>query len=73
MAAEEEELNILRQQLGAAQKEQELLKKRGEADGIRRQLADQRKANAKLGGMANDENIVKSKKKASKTIKKQSK
>ena len=73
LAAEEEELNILRQQLEAAQKEQELLIKRGEADEIRRQLAEQRKANAKLRGMPNDENIVKSKKKATKTVKKQSK
>ena len=66
-------MNILRQQLEAAQKEQELLKKRGETDAVRRQLAEQRKANAKLRGMPNDENIVKSKKKATKTIKKQSK
>ena len=38
--------------------EQELLKKRGEADELRRQLAEQHKANAKLRGMPNDENIV---------------
>ena len=69
LAAEEETLNILRQQLEAVQKEQELLNKRREADEIRRQLAEQRKANAKLRGMPNDENIVKSKKKATKTIK----
>lgn len=73
LAAEEEELNILRQQLEAAQKEQELRKKRGEADELRRQLAEQRRANAKLRGMPNDKNIVKSKKKVTKTIKKQSK
>ena len=41
LAAEEEELSILRRQLEAAQKEQELLKKRGEADELRRQLAEQ--------------------------------
>ena len=47
--------------------------KKLEADELRRQLAEQHKANAKLRGMPNDENIVKSKKKSAKTIKKQSK
>lgn len=66
-------MSILRRRLEAGQKEQELLKKHGEADELRRQLAEQHKANAKLRGMPNDENIVKSKKKSAKTIKKQSK
>ena len=54
LAAEEEELVILQRQLEAAKKEQELLKKRGEADELRRQIAAQHSANAKLRGMPND-------------------
>lgn len=54
LAAEEEELAILRRQLDAASKEEELLKKRCEADDLRRRIAEQHKTNAKLRGMPNE-------------------
>ena len=54
LAAEHEELEILKRQLDAAKKEEELLKKRNEADSLRRQIAAQQSTNAKLRGMPND-------------------
>lgn len=48
LAAEEEELSVLRMQLDAAKKEEELLKKRSEADNLRRQIAEQQRSNGKL-------------------------
>ena len=54
LAAENEELEILKQQLEAAKKEEELLKKRTEADELRRQIAAQHSANTQLRGMPND-------------------
>ena len=41
LAAEEEELSVLRMQLEATKKEEELLKKRSEADTLRRQIVEQ--------------------------------
>ena len=58
LAAEEEELSILRMQLEAAKKEEVLLKKRSEADTLRRQIAEQQKSNGKLRGMPNDTQSV---------------
>ena len=54
LAAEHEELEILKRQLDGAKKEEELLKKRNEADSLRRQIAAQQSTNAKLRGMPND-------------------
>ena len=54
LAAEHEELEILKRQLDAAKKEEELLKKRNEADNLKRQIAAQQSTNAKLRGMPND-------------------
>ena len=54
LPAEEEELSILGMQLEAAKKEEELLKKRSEADTLRRQIAEQQRSNGKLRGMPND-------------------
>lgn len=51
LAAEEEELTILRRQLEGAKKEEQLLKRRSEADELRRQIEAQHRSNARLRGM----------------------
>ena len=48
LAAEQEELDILKRQLETAKKEEELLKRRGEADELRRQISAQHSTNARL-------------------------
>ena len=53
LAAEQEELDIIKRQLQVAKKEEELLKRRGEADELRHQISAQYSTNAQLRGMPN--------------------
>ena len=69
LGVEEEELTVLHRQLEAARKEEELLKKRGEADNLRHRIAEQHRSNAKLRGMPNDANNKKNVKTESKQSK----
>ena len=57
LAAENEELERLKRQLEGARKEEELLKKRTEADELRRKIAAQHTVNGRLRGMPNSDPI----------------